>query len=386
MATILVTGGTGVVGCEIVRALVHHPTAPEIVLLIRGGPQQAELKRRWLLQVLEVPPGHPREPAVTAVAGDVAAPGLGLAENDRAALAERLTHLVHSAGVTTFKQTAEEAQRNNVQSTLHALELARRCRGLRGVLHVSSAFAAGECGGDVGDDDLDAEAGFVNEYERSKMLSERVVRAAMGELPIAITRPSIVAGRRKDGWVARFLGVYTVWELFHRGLVGMVPGSPETPLDLVPSDWVGEATAALLLDRFQPGGCYHLCSGPARSLGIQAHLRFLAEVLAAEDPAWAQQRYPVPICVDYETFSHFLETIEMLNHRRLRLLVHQVRAICHTLASPKRFSTARADAQLAGTGVSLDHASTWVGESIRFALRQRWEPPAPGPGRLLSGG
>lgn len=382
-SVILVTGGTGVVGSEIVRALVHHPSAPEIVLLIRGRPQQVELKRRWLLQALEIPPEHPRAAAVTAVPGDVAAPKLGLQAGDHSALAERLTHVVHSAGVTTFKQTAEEAHRNNVGSTLGALELARQCRGLRGVLHVSSAFAAGERGGDVGDDDLDPEAGFVNEYERSKMLSEREVRAAMGELPIVITRPSIVTGRRKDGWVARFMGPYTIWELFHRGLVGMVPGAPDQPLDLVPADWVGEASSALLLDRFQPGRAYHLCAG-TRSLGIEAHFRFLSEVLAAEDSTWAKQRYSVPMCVDYETFAHFLATVEMLNNRRLRLLVHQVRAICHTLATTKRFNTARTEAQLAGTGLELAHSTAWVGESIRFALRRKWESIAPAPGRLPS--
>ncbi|HVE82551.1 MAG TPA: SDR family oxidoreductase [Myxococcales bacterium] len=369
---ILVTGGTGIVGTELVRVLLLQPEAPEVVVLLRGAASAREEKQAWLLDALGLPA---RPERLIFVSGDVTAPGLGLEAAVGDALAARLTRVIHSAAVTSFRQTPERAFLNNVQSTRNVLELAGRCRRPAGVLHVSSAFVAGGRTGRILEDDLDASTRFLNEYERSKLLSEQVARDAMAHLPVCVLRPSIVVGRREDGWVARFHGIYQVWELFHRGLVGLFPGDPEQPLDVIPADWLAEAIAHLALRRFRPGTTYHLCAGKERSLTVAEIVPYVISVLAEEDPEFARQKYPLPMAVPWDAFATFLETMELTGHRRLRILARQMHSICDTLMTNKVFDTAHLDADLAGAGVPLSRARDWLAPSIRFAARRHWVDP-----------
>jgi nucleoside-diphosphate-sugar epimerase len=373
--TILVTGGTGIVGTEVVRALLSRPEAPEVVVLLRGQAEAREAKRAWLLHALGPggagnPPGN-----LTFMAGDVTAEGLGLSPADRSSLTARLTHIIHSAAVTSFRQTPERAYANNVQSALNVLELARKCRRTAAVAHMSSAFVAGTRTGRILEEELDGSTRFFNEYERSKLLSEQRVRDAMADVPVCVLRPSIVVGRRRDGWVARFAGAYQVWELFHRGLVGLFPGDPGQPLDIVPADWVGEVTAHLVLRRFHPGTTYHLCAGPERSLTVAEIFPFVGGVLSEVDPEFARQRYPPPVPVPWDAFQSFLETMELTGDRRLRILARQVHAICDTLMTSKVFDTRNLDASLAGAGLYLGRARDWLQAPVRFAVQRNWVDP-----------
>src|SRR5262245_7647360 len=110
--TILVTGGTGTLGRELVaRFVCADDTA--VVVLTRAGAQ-----------------GRAAIPAgVRALVGDVRhGPTLGLSETDRATLHESITDIVHCAADTTFNRPLADARATNVTGTEAVLGFARDCR------------------------------------------------------------------------------------------------------------------------------------------------------------------------------------------------------------------------------------------------------------------
>ena len=82
------------------------------------------------------------------------------------------------------------------------------------LVHVSTAYAIG-LRGEGGSADL---ADYRNSYEWSKAAAERAVRAGFGD--VTVVRPPLVVGRRDDGGIARFNGLYSV---VRAAVAGMLP-------------------------------------------------------------------------------------------------------------------------------------------------------------------
>ena len=75
---------------------------------------------------------------MTAVAGDLTAPSLGLGER-WAELAERVGAIVHGAASVAFDVSLEESRQINVEGTRRMLDFARACPRLRRFTYVSTA-------------------------------------------------------------------------------------------------------------------------------------------------------------------------------------------------------------------------------------------------------
>ena len=108
--TILVTGGTGTLGRELVARLARTGDVA-VVVLTRGRAQ-----------------GRPAAvlPGVRALTGDVRhGSTLGLSEADRATLRETITDIVHCAADTTFNRPLADARATNVAGTEAVLAFAR---------------------------------------------------------------------------------------------------------------------------------------------------------------------------------------------------------------------------------------------------------------------
>lgn len=369
---VFITGATGIVGCEIVHELLRPGREVSIVALMRGTPDENELKRRWLLQWSEVSRAEHRR--LQVVAGDMTLPGLGLAARDRAHV-ESTTAIIHAGAVTRFDQSAEAAVRNNVTSTANVLDLARSCRGLDRVAILSTAYVAGQRSGTILEDDLDFDAGFNNEYEQSKALAECEARRAMADLPIAILRLSIVLGRRSDGIVSRLSGLYPILRLFHNGLLAMFPGDPDQLLDLIPSDYAARAICHLVGRAFTPGATYHVCAGRDHSLRLGDLFTVAAACIGAVDPKWQRRGQPLPLAVEREVFRDFIQIVEMTGNPRLREIIQQTQTLTRLLDSPKIFDTSRFDHAIAPGGPMLSHAREWLRPVIARAVETRWRNP-----------
>lgn len=370
---ILITGATGIVGCEIVREMLRSTQPPEILVLVRGTDAEVEAKKRWLCSWS----GASIEctSRLTVLRGDMTLPGLGLAAADRER-ARQVTGILHAGAVTRFDQTAGEAFAANVASTREVLAHARDCQRLDRIGIVSTAFVAGRRGGTILEDELDLRAGFNNEYEHSKALAEQMARAAMTELPIAVYRLAIVAGRATDGCISRLTGLYPILRLFHQGLMPMFPGDGDQCIDLVPADFAAAAICHLFGHGFVPGKTYQVCAGADRSFTLDNLFPGIDEFLAAVDPAWRKRGQALPLPVSPEVFRDFVGIVELTGNRRLRQIIAQIATVTRQIEVPKTFDTRGFDHATRGVErLALPHARDWLQASVARAVATNWQQP-----------
>lgn len=266
--TILLTGATGFLGMEFVARAVAAD-AHDVVCVIRAR-DDAHAARRLddTLATLygdAVPPAARRR--LTAVAGDLEEPGLGLGPAAAVRVAGRVTRIVHGAASIRFDLPLDEARAVNVTGTAHVLGLARRLHGagrLERYLHVSTAYVAGRASGPVAEEGPLPDADPRNTYEQTKREAEALVRAAAADgLPAAIARPSIVVGDSRTGWTPAFNVLYWPLRALSRNLLPTVPADPRGIVDVVPVDYVADAIAHLATTPAPVTGTYHLTAGPA---------------------------------------------------------------------------------------------------------------------------
>jgi thioester reductase-like protein len=198
---------------------------------------------------------------VNLVEGDAAAIDFGLSGAEFKALAREVTHLHHCAEVTHLGVDRKTAEHVNIGGTQEALEFARSCAHLQCMVHHSTAHVSGDRTGVVGEADLDAGQQFRNVVEETKARAEKVVRAAMTSVPVAVVRPATLVGDSRTGAVDRFDGPYLLILLVVTSppdLALPLPGRGDDPLHVVPVDWVARAAVAIGSDPRGRGQTFHL--------------------------------------------------------------------------------------------------------------------------------
>ena len=220
---ILVTGGTGTVGSQLMPALARQMPGEEIRLL--------------------------RRPTA-----DIRLPGLGLSVDDRRSLQGQTRVIIHSAAEVRFNLPLAEVRATNLEGTRRMLEFAHGCCHLDRFAHVSTLYIAGRREGWVREGPLTHNAGYFNTYTQSKHEAEALVLAEQ-RLPVSIHRLSSVMGG--GGHVEQVIRMIPFSSEFP-----MLPGQPHVPVDLVSSEWTGRALAFLIAKHFEVGAIRHLCTGP----------------------------------------------------------------------------------------------------------------------------
>jgi nucleoside-diphosphate-sugar epimerase len=109
------------------------------------------------------------------------------------------------------------------------------------LIHISTAFALGLRGSTASAEPVD----YRNHYEWSKAASERLVLERFPHL--TIVRPPLLVGRRSDGRVTRFNGVYTFLRAAATGLAPALVADPESYIELAPVDDVASHVVARAL-------------------------------------------------------------------------------------------------------------------------------------------
>jgi len=255
---LLITGATGFVGSELTRAALRSPEIKRVVLLVRPAPGQTaadRLRRLCDYWGRFVPGPSPDELAkVEVVEGD-------LTLNREIVVDGPVDYVVHAAAATELDQSLGAARRANVYATQRALDFARGLPGLKRFVHLSTAYVAGRRRGVVAEGDP-FPGRFHNAYERSKREAEHAVRE--GGVPYTILRPSIIVGRSDDGYVYRMRVLYAVWRIWLAGIIPRAPLDPKSWVDVVPVDYVVDATLRLMVDERALGQTLHLCAGADR--------------------------------------------------------------------------------------------------------------------------
>ena len=294
---VLLTGATGFVGMELLARILKETDRDVIALVRAEDADAAQARIDDVLATLLPPAERPRRGRIRAQEADLTAPGLGLSPVTRDRLAASAGTVVHCAASISFALPLDEARTINVDGTREVLALAEDAaeRGsLDRVVHVSTAYVAGDREGCAREDEYDVGQRFRNTYEQTKLEAEQVVRGS--GLPAAILRPSIIVGDSSTGWTPTFNVIYWPLQAFARGLFPTVPGDPDARVDIVPVDAVADALLELVRGPVRDGA-FHLVAGdgaPANAeLATMAAEAFDADpprfVAPGEDPS-AEER------------------------------------------------------------------------------------------------
>ncbi len=255
---LLLTGATGFLGSHLALRWLLRDDAARVGCVVRApDAASASLRLRAALCQAAADAGIAadgvleRADALPGELGDGA--WVGQAERWMQGPAE----LIHCAASLSFREADRPAVwQTNVDGTAAVLAALPRLPGIAGFNYVSTAYVAGNRGGDILEGERDRPASFNNPYEHSKWTAEGLVRAACDACgtPWRILRPSIVIGHSRTHRLSSQSGFYQVVETLLRFghqarrvaepiLLPMAPGSR---LDLIPVDTVVDEVIALV--------------------------------------------------------------------------------------------------------------------------------------------
>ncbi|MDO4569702.1 MAG: SDR family oxidoreductase [Planctomycetia bacterium] len=261
---VFLTGATGMLGSYFLRDLLSH--GYRVVVLVRQSRNKSASQRVDALLKVWESEGF-RYPRPKVIAGDLS--GLGWLEEHADWCKKNVDTVIHSAASLVFYGDRDaEPYLTNLQGIHTVLRLCERAQ-IRKFHHISTAYVAGskpifyehEC--NEGQE-------FRNDYERSKMESEQMVRD-FGFESLTVYRPSIVIGDTQTGYTATFSGLYAALKLVHTLVSRLSLGSTSARFalaamgmngneskNLVPVDWVAKVLMHIFSNKELHGKTYHL--------------------------------------------------------------------------------------------------------------------------------
>ncbi|CAG4948944.1 unnamed protein product [Parnassius apollo] len=269
--TLFVTGGSGFMGKVLIEKLLYSCTELDrIYLLLRN---KKDVKSEDRLQSIYSSPCFDRlrkekpgvfESKVFVIAGDASEVGLGLSEEDRALLVNRVNIIFHVAASVRFNDPLAVAARLNLRGTKEIVDLAKDVRFLEVLIHVSTSYANTNRDpveeimypphADWRDTLMVCEGTdehtlkvltpkylgeLPNTYTFTKQLAEHVVYEQKGKLPAVIIRPSIVISSMKEpmpGWIENFNGPAGILVASGKGILRSLYSNPDISADYMPVD------------------------------------------------------------------------------------------------------------------------------------------------------
>ena len=194
-----ITGGTGFLGSYVLTNYLRT-TEAHLCVLTRAANRPAAVAKLWKsLQLhMNFEEFEAYLPRLSAVQGDLHAPGLGLSESDHSQVLESCDSILHIAA-SLNRKSAKSCLNSNLRGTLSVVKLGRELadRGhLERFSHVSTVAVAGQRDREVvlEDEAIDWGRSDYDPYGRTKKFCEHMVRELLPDTPLTFFRPSIVMG------------------------------------------------------------------------------------------------------------------------------------------------------------------------------------------------
>jgi dephospho-CoA kinase len=339
----LITGFPAFTAKRMIRQIVAED--PDTKLYVLAGARHADDAARFIAAE-----GGRAE----VLAGDVCDMDLGLSSAEYRALSRELTWIHHLAGASFMGVDEATARTVNVGGTRTVLDLARDAARLTRVVHWSTALVSGDRKGTYYEDDLEAGQRFRTAFERTKYEAERLVRAAMRQLPITVVRPGLIVGDSQTGEIDTFDGPYYLMVLIATNASRVrlpLLGKSSAPLHLVPIDYVTRAAWHVARGDAAAGKTFHLVD-PA-PLSARAFFEGVAEHAHTEKP---RGHIPRPLA------RAVLKTPGLARLGRGPL------AFLDVLEQPVHYDQTNTVAALAGTGVRCPALTEYLPVLVRYVL------------------
>uniref|UniRef100_A0A0E0KPD3 Fatty acyl-CoA reductase n=1 Tax=Oryza punctata TaxID=4537 RepID=A0A0E0KPD3_ORYPU len=319
--TIFITGSTGFLGKIIYNMLIVNDTVmvekilrvqPEVkklYLLVRAQDAAAAEERvlteiigKGLFDVLRKQHGAAFhsfiKEKVCPLAGDVMHENFGLGTSEILRIAQEIDIIVNGAATTNFMERYDVALATNTAGVVHICQFAKQCVNLKVLLHVSSAYVAGEQAGlllekpfQIGEAlrqgyrlDIEAELqlvdriksklrtkssdkklekitmkklglkramhfGWPNTYVLTKAMGEMLLQQLGQELPVVIVRPSMITSTFQDpmpGWIEGTRTVDAIFVAYNDQTLPCFIFDGSVIFDLIPGDMVINAMMAAI--------------------------------------------------------------------------------------------------------------------------------------------
>ncbi len=353
---LLITGGTGALGGQFIRAALLTEAFDHIWVLTR----ETGIARGYHGQVHYL---H----------GDLTEPDLGLDPSTRARLASDVQVILHAGAGTTLRGSSTLLRLTNVGGTSHLLDLARKCAGLERFLHISTTEVSGESVGIVYEKPLCEKPAFTNAYQQSKWEAEELVLDSW--LPLEILRIAPTLGAPSSASAARLM--QNPWHHWlgwmFTGYLPLLPAAPDTRFDFVSQEVVAKAIFHVLLDSPKPGRVMHLCQG-SQAPAIAEVMMVIHSAFRQCSERWKTGTYTMPSIVDAQTFRYFQQSVLQSGHPIYSRVADQAFDFLPALLYPKVFANeALSDVVDGGDGSLGIHWRDLLERVIQDLALRHWQ-------------
>ncbi|CAG9838751.1 unnamed protein product [Diabrotica balteata] len=270
---VFITGGSGFIGKLLIEKLLRSCSGiGNIYVLLR--PKRGNSIEERLEKITKSPIFNPIRhqnaaalKKIIPIKGDICELNLGLSDEDRQLLVNKVNIIYHSAASVRFDDFLKDAIILNVRGTREVAKLALDLKNISMFVHISTTYS--NCDKLVVDEKLypalanwtdaiklaeEYDQGileiltqkyimpFPNTYTFAKSLGEHVVNdLCNGRVPCVITRPSVVIHTYDDpieGWMDNFNGPVGLLAAGGKGILRVVYAKEDMKVDYIPADFV----------------------------------------------------------------------------------------------------------------------------------------------------
>ncbi len=357
---VLITGATGYLGKSIARKYLQS-SEDQIVLLLRAKNQtEFQNKTSALSQQLNATDGrvlfYPLDLNQSMPFEQIAT--------------RNIRTIIHTAAITRFDVSQEDAQQVNVDGTVRLLEFAETCPNLEQVGLLSTIYSSGLKSGLMTEEFLDDNLGFANYYEWSKWELERYTLQSFAHLPCLIFRSATVIADCNDGSVTQYNVFHNTVRLLYQGLLTLLPGNTEVPIYLVTGEFVTNAIFSILQAAVSPQQqIFNVCHSKGQSIGL-GEIIDTAFAVFSQYEQFVKRRVGKPRYINLDTFDIMMKQIGSFGSQSTRLATATIQPFARQLFLTKDISNTQLVAHFKEYQAPDTHEI--IAQTCRYLVMTNW--------------